>query len=157
MLQYDFDNSIGYWVTMAANAIRRAVNEELAPQAITYRQCQVLGWLALAGPLPQSELAERMGIEPPTLVGILDRMERDRWIRRKPCPTDGRKKLVHPTAAAGPVWSKIVAAARRVRKRATQGLSEIELAELKRMLERVQQNLQPESKPAACLSEVAKP
>ena len=65
-----------------------------------------------------------MMVEPPTLVGILDRMERDGWITRNSCPSDRRKKLIRATTAAEPVWEKIAEGGRRVRARATDGLSE---------------------------------
>jgi MarR family transcriptional regulator, transcriptional regulator for hemolysin len=140
-LEYDFENSIGFWLLMASLDYQHAINEELAPQGVTYRQSQVLGLLALEGPLAQADLADRMGIEPPTLVGILDRMERDGWIRRVACPDDRRRKLIHPLKAAEPVWSKITASARRVRARATQGLSSEQLAELRELLALVRKNL----------------
>ncbi len=60
MLDYDFENSAGFWIMTAAHDYERAFNDELAPEGITLRQCQVLGFLALAGPLAQNELAERM-------------------------------------------------------------------------------------------------
>jgi MarR family transcriptional regulator for hemolysin len=143
VLEYDFENSVGFWVCQASHALQRAFNEELAPQGVTYRQAQVLGCLALEGEqLSQTDLAERMGIEPPTLVGILDRMEQGGWIRRDADKTDRRRKFVQPTAAARPVWSKIVAAAKRVRTRASQGLSAAQLAQLKKLLGTVQANLQ---------------
>lgn len=141
MLQYDFEESIGYWITMASHALQRALNEELAPHGLTYRQSHVLGWLALKGELSQTELARRMMIEPPTLVRILDRMERDGWIQREDCPTDRRKKLIRPRAEAVPVWKQIVACAKRVRARAGRGLTRDELRTLKRLLTRVQRNL----------------
>ena len=143
MLDYDFENSVGFWICQSSHALQRAFNEELAPQGITYRQCQVLGCLALEGPLSQTDLAERMRIEPPTLVGILDRMERDGWIRRDADKRDRRRKMIHPQRAAQPVWKKIVACANRVRAKATHGLSQQELAQLKRLLNHVQENLQP--------------
>lgn len=142
MLEYDFENSVGFWVCQASHALQRAFNEELAPQGVTYRQAQVLGCLALEGQLAQTDLAERMRIEPPTLVGILDRMERDGWIRRDGDKTDRRRKFIQPTAAAKPVWTKIVAAAKRVRTRASAGLSAAQLAQLKKLLGMVQANLQ---------------
>ncbi|MEZ6073592.1 MAG: hypothetical protein R3C10_25775 [Pirellulales bacterium] len=45
--------------------------EELTPHGITFRQMQVMAWLMLEGELSQNELASRMIIEPPTLVGVL--------------------------------------------------------------------------------------
>jgi len=142
VLEHDFENSVGFWVCQASHALQRAFNEELAPQGVTYRQAQVLGCLALEGQLSQTDLAERMRIEPPTLVGILDRMERDGWIRRDGDKTDRRRKFIQPTTAAKPVWSKIVAVAKRVRTRASRGLSAAQLAQLKKLLGMVQGNLQ---------------
>jgi MarR family transcriptional regulator for hemolysin len=142
VLEYDFENSVGFWICQASHALQRAFNEELAPQGVTFRQAQVLGSLALEGRLSQTDLAERMRIEPPTLVGILDRMERDGWIRRGSDKKDRRKKLIEATAAAKPVWTKIVAVAKRVRTRATRGMTPAQLTQLKKLLTLVQTNLQ---------------
>src|SRR4029453_8656782 len=108
MLEYDFEGSVGFWICTASNAFQRAFNEELAPQGVTFRQAQVLGCLALEGALSQTDLAERMRIQPPTPVGILDRMGRDGWLRRDGAKPDRRRKLSHPTRAAKPAWSKVV-------------------------------------------------
>jgi len=142
MLEYDFENSVGFWTCTASSAFQRAFNEELAPQGVTFRQAQVLGCLALEGSLSQTDLADRMRIEPPTLVGILDRMERDGWIRRDGDKTDRRRKLIQPTPAAKPAWSKVVAAAQRVRERATHGLSATQLEQLRKLLGMVRTNLE---------------
>ncbi len=141
MLQYDFEESIGYWLTLASSAFHRALTEEVTPHGITYRQSQVLAWLVIDGELSQAELASKMMVEPPTLVGILDRMERDGWITRNSCATDRRKKLIRPTEAAEPVWEKIAECGKRVRARATSQLSADELRLLKEMLSRVQHSL----------------
>ena len=141
MLQYDFEQSIGYWVTIAAHAIHRALDEELAPQGITFRQSQVLAWLALEGELSQVELAAKLMIEPPTLVKVLDRMERDDWITRTSCLADRRKKIIRPNQRAGDVWSKIVECALRVRRQALGGISEAEVQLLINLLRRILTNL----------------
>jgi MarR family transcriptional regulator for hemolysin len=141
VLEYDFEESIGYWVVMTAHAFERALNEELAPHGITYRQWQVLGWLALEGELSQSQLVERLQIEAPTLAGILDRMERDGWISRRVDDGDRRKKLVRPTPRVRPVWAKIVAAARRVRAQATQAILPEQLEIVRQTLAAIQENL----------------
>lgn len=142
MLEHDFENSVGFWICSASHVFQKAMNEELAPQGITHRQCQVLGCLAIEGPVSQAELAERMRIEPPTLVGILDRMERDGWIRRAADKHDRRRKLIQPLPAARPVWTKIIAAAERVRRRATAGMTRSQLVQLKQTLKQIQSNLQ---------------
>ncbi len=145
LLRYDFDQSLIFWTSSTSHALERALNEELAPYGITYRQWQVLGCLALEGELSQVALAERMRIEAPTLAGILDRMERDGWIERHACPGDRRKKLLRPTPRVAPVWETITEAARLVRARAAAGLSPEQLQALNETLATIQRNLREES------------
>ena len=142
VLHQDFEQSVGYWLTVVTQAYHRAISDELAPHGITYRQSMVLGWLALEGELSQTELASKMMVEPPTLVGILDRMERDGWITRHGCPQDRRKNLIRANPGAEPVWEKIVECALRVRAEATAGMSEQELDTLKKLLKRMRQNIE---------------
>ena len=66
LLTHDFEDSVGYFICQASRAFERAMNDELAPRGITYRQAQVLWLLAHEGSLSQTDLAERMHIEPPT-------------------------------------------------------------------------------------------
>lgn len=141
-MRYDFEDSIGYWILLTSNVYQRALKEELAPHGITFRQAQVLGCLAIHGELSQVELAGRMFVEPPTLVGILDRMERDGWIQRSACTSDRRRKMIRATKEAEAVWEKIAACGRQVRSRATLGLSPEQLQTLDSLLERVRQNLE---------------
>lgn len=141
MLDYDFRSDVGYWVHIAAHRFERAMNAELAAEGMTYRQGQVLAWLSLDGDLAQVELAERMNVEPPTIVRVLDCMERDGLIERAACPDDRRRKVIRPTAKAVPIWQKIVACANRVREQSVRGLSPEEARLLRELLEKVHDNL----------------
>lgn len=141
MLQYDFQSSIGYWLLCTARAYERAMHQQLVPTGITHRQCQVLGWLAHEGVLSQVELADRMDIEPPTLVRVLDRMERDGWLAREPSETDRRVKLIRVLPKAKPVWKKIVGCAQQVRGQASRNLSAEQRQTLQELLGIVQSNL----------------
>ena len=140
-MRYDFEESVGYWTGLASQAFHRAINEELAPHGVTFRQAQVLAWLQLHPQLSQTDLAARMMIEPPTLVGILDRMERDGWIARIGCAGDRRKKLIRALPAADTVWGTVAAISRRVRARATAGMTPEEVEQFKALLRKMQSNL----------------
>jgi MarR family transcriptional regulator for hemolysin len=143
MLEYDFQSSVGHSICMTAHLFERAINQELAPEGITFRQTQVLAWQALEGTaLSQSELAERMNIEPPTLVSVLDRMERDGLLVREACPNDRRKNLIRVLPKAETVWKTIVACAERVRERAVSEMTAEDVETLHRLLGQVQANLQ---------------
>lgn len=142
MLEQDFEQSVGYWSHMVSRAFERALNEELAPYGITLRQCQVLGWLALEKELTQSQLADRLCIEPPTLVRILDRMEEAGWVARHAAADDRRKKLIRPTRRVKPVWDRILGCIRSVRARATQGIDPGDLKNARTVLTAMRQNLE---------------
>jgi len=85
-----------------------------------------------------------MNIEPPTMVRVLDRMERDGLVARTDCAEDRRRKIIKPLPRAKPIWKKIVASAEIVRARAIRGMSKQEVAVLKKLLARVRENVQAE-------------
>lgn len=142
MLQYDFESSVGCWVTLTSHALRRALDAELAKENITLRQWEVLAWLSFQGEQSQVELAERLGIEAPTLAGILTRMERDGWLERFSCPVDRRKKRIRPTPKAEAVWVRMIECCHRVRERAIENISSQDLECLRRTCETIRQNLE---------------
>lgn len=158
MLQYDFDESVGHWICATSHAMRRCLDTELARENITLRQWEVLAWLAMEGEQTQVELAERLGIEAPTLAGVLGRMERDGWLERFPCPNDRRKKRIRVTEQAEAVWSRMVDCCGRVCLRATQEIPAEHLQIMKRTCEKIRENLGgcAESGPTApCEAELA--
>lgn len=156
MLHYDFQDSLGFWLCISANAMQQTVNEELSRHGITFRQFQVLAWLVHDGvELTQAELAAKMMIEPPTLVGLLDRMEQQGWIARTNCPGDRRKKIVRPAQAAEEVWEKMVDALMRGRAKAVSRLSDEQVEQLKDLLRTVHESLtSPTSAPTPLVTEV---
>ncbi|MGL4461067.1 MAG: MarR family winged helix-turn-helix transcriptional regulator [Planctomycetia bacterium] len=142
MMEHDFDQSIGYMICNTSHVMQNAINDELRAQGVTYRQFQVLACLALThGDASLGGIADRLGIESATLVGVLDRMERDGWIRRQPCVADRRKKIIRATEQVEPVWEKMMACVHRVRERALAGIAEEDYLAAWRLMERMQQNL----------------
>lgn len=141
MLRYDFEDSLGYWVFSVAHLMTRAMNDELGKLGITYRQWEVLCWLSYMGEITQSELAEQMRIEAPTLVGVIDRMERDGWIARETDPTDRRKKIIRATEKVEPLWEQMVDCSRRVRCRALGDIAPEDINQVKECLSKVRGNL----------------
>src|SRR3569832_2721323 len=76
----------------------------------------------------QGELAKRIGIEGPTLVRRLDRLEADGWVKRKLSKTDRRSKVIVLGRKAQPVLKEIRAIVHGLREECMAGLSEREIA-----------------------------
>ena len=71
---------------------RQRMNVRLKPFGLNLSMRQVLLQLHRnAGSLQQKELAHRLGIEGPTLVRLLDQLERKEWIQRLTAPHDKRR------------------------------------------------------------------
>jgi DNA-binding MarR family transcriptional regulator len=93
------------------------------------------------GPLSQRELAERIGVEPPTVTRMLQRLELAGIVERRPDKHDARVVRVclsaHGRALQPPaeeVWNIIEA-------RTISGLSDAEVEQLRALLTRVLDNL----------------
>ena len=71
------------------------------------------GWMTIAmiakakEPLSQRALADLLGIEGPSIVSMLDRLERDGLVRREPSPLDRRVKLAHLTDEGRALYAKV--------------------------------------------------
>lgn len=71
------------------------------------------GWLTIAiiakskTELSQRALAGQLGVEGPSVVSMLDRLEQAGLVLRAPCPTDRRVKLVHLTDAGRELYAKV--------------------------------------------------
>jgi len=75
--------------------------------SLTLPQCKVLVRLDKNEGVSQARLAELAEIEPMTMVRILDRMERDGWLERRPDPSDRRARRLYLTKRASPLLDEI--------------------------------------------------
>jgi len=141
VLQFDFENSVGYWICLTSHAIRKALSARLQEEGITLRQWEVLAWLACDGGASQANLAECLGIEPHTLAGIVRRMERDGWLRRRCCDDDRRRNRLEATERGEEVWRKALEHCHAVRTQAIAGFTPAEVSLLKKLCADIRINL----------------
>lgn len=89
----------------------------------------------------QTRLADALFIEPMTLVGHLDRLERKGLVARRPDPGDRRAKQIHPTGAAAPMLELLRAATAEVRAAQVARIAPTEVPLLRDLLQRVRAGL----------------
>lgn len=85
----------------------------------------------------QAVLAERLGIEAPTLVRLLDRMEKQGWVLRQSDPRDRRSKRVVLTAASLDLAERMEATVDELRAELLAGLAPAQLEAMTGLLETV--------------------
>ncbi len=107
---------LGILLTGTARDWRNKLDRRLRPLGLSQGKWTTLAHLANAGqPLTQRQLAERVGIEGPTLAGILDRLQSDGWIERKESASDRRCKTVHLRRNSAAILDQIYSTAQRLR------------------------------------------
>jgi DNA-binding MarR family transcriptional regulator len=89
----------------------------------------------------QAVLADIMFVEPMTLVGYLDSLEKAELIKRCQDPNDKRAKLVELTPQADPLLERIGAALQSVRSKALEDISESDRGILEKLLQDMKDNL----------------
>src|SRR5258708_23394688 len=78
-----------------ARAWRQKLDERLKPMGLSQAKWRTLMHLSLAEEaLTQAEIAGRLGVEEPTMVTLLHRLEREGWITRANSSRDRRCKMV---------------------------------------------------------------
>jgi MarR family transcriptional regulator for hemolysin len=90
---------------------------------LTRSQWWVLTHLYRNDGVTQSELAEILEIEKPTLGRLLDRLETNGWVRRQEHAGDRRAKRVFLTEEVGPAMKAMRIAAADLRREALAGLT----------------------------------
>lgn len=114
---------------------------EAAGLGLTSGEARTLAHVSVYDGLRQTALAEKMSIDPMTLVAFLDALEAKGLVAREPDPSDRRAKRVRLTPAAAPTVAAIRAIGQSVRDVATRGMSADEVAALRRAVALVITNL----------------
>lgn len=88
-------------IMRAQQIVLAAVDEALQPLGLTFARYEALMLLSFtrAGELPLGKMGPRLMIHPTSVTNIVDRLEQDRLVRRRPHPTDGRVTLAAITPA----------------------------------------------------------
>jgi MarR family transcriptional regulator, transcriptional regulator for hemolysin len=103
-LNYPFSQGL----TFVARRWRNLMNEELRAVGQSQARWGTLYWIAVFGDtVNQTELADRIGVEQPTLGRVLRDLEAEGLIERASGSADRRAKVIRLTAAAKPVMKQI--------------------------------------------------
>lgn len=118
-------DSLGFLLNDTSRLMRQEFERRISGIGlqITPGEARALIYVAANEGARQGAIAERMGIEPMTVCGYIDRLEKCGLVRRQADPADRRAKNVRTTVAAGAPIAIIRAEAKSVLDQAQAGIA----------------------------------
>jgi MarR family transcriptional regulator for hemolysin len=152
-LQSDDERHIGFLISDVARLMRTAFDRRVRRLGLTRSQWLVINRLHRHPGATQSELAEMLEVEKATAGRMIDRMEKKRWVVRRPDAADRRVNRLQLTAEADLIQVQLAQIADRTVDDALALLSPREReqfsASMGRVKRRLQAMLEPELAEAA--------
>jgi MarR family transcriptional regulator, transcriptional regulator for hemolysin len=146
MNKFDFENSIGFIINRTAKALIHAFDQELRNKfGITFGQWKIIIILANNDDgLSQKEIADKLGLEGPTIIPIIDKLEKDEFVKRMVDKTDRRNNRIFLTEKTISSLDAIINYALKIKEISIMNISDQDISITKHTLEKMWQNIQNE-------------
>ncbi|HTC43949.1 MAG TPA: MarR family transcriptional regulator [Steroidobacteraceae bacterium] len=129
-------------LTFVARRWRNIMNEELQAVGQSHARWGTLFWIDVFGDrINQTQLADRMGVEQPTLGRILHKLELDGLIERRASSRDLRARVIRLTPASASLMKRINHIQNTVRASLLRGIDPSELASCLEVFAKILDNM----------------
>jgi MarR family transcriptional regulator for hemolysin len=142
MKMKDLDEQFAEALHQTAHCWRITLDRRLRPLGYSRSRWMVLLHVSREDGISHSELAERLGIEAPTLVRLIDRMEAEGLLKRRASESDRRVKQLHLSLTGRKEVERIWASAADLRKEILSGLSVAEINNALKVLQQIRSKLE---------------
>ena len=142
---------VGYLIHEVARMMKRRFEDEARLHDITLPQWRTLSQIAVNEGVTQAQLAANVDVDPMTMSGILNRLEKRGLINRFPDPADSRAKLARLTAEGEALFETARAVGVVMYEAALEGVSKADQDVVIAVLSKMRDNLtgQPAEKEPA--------
>jgi MarR family transcriptional regulator, transcriptional regulator for hemolysin len=141
-VSFDDDRYIGYLISDVARMMRTVFDRRVRRLGLTRAQWLVLTRLHRRPGASQSELAEMLEVEKATAGRMIDRLERNGWVERRPDAGDRRINRLYLTAEAERMQVSLRAISEQTVDDALASLSERDRVQLTEFMSQVKTRLQ---------------
>ncbi len=131
--------SLGLQVHLLSRQWRFLLDQQLACNSLTQASGIALVYIADNQGVSQTELARLLGVETPSLVPVLDQLEQQGLIERRPSAQDRRQKALYLLPAATDIVTEIDRKRRALQQELLAGLTATQQQELPQLLDAVLQ------------------
>jgi DNA-binding MarR family transcriptional regulator len=132
-----------YLISRVSLVVTSALKKEFAASGVEQVKPAYLCVLMSLWPedgLKVIELGKRAGLEPSTMTGLLDRMQRDNLVTRTPDPNDRRVLRIYLTKIGHQVRDPVLKVVDRVLSEVFAGVAEDDISQTKNLLRRILAN-----------------
>lgn len=120
---------------------RKLLDERLKDLGVTQARWTTMVYLQQGGEgLTQRELASLMAIENPTLVRLLDSLEQQKLIERRPCPNDRRARRLHLTDNGRAFMDDLTERAAKLREQMLDGVADEDIEVAIKVFHKIMEN-----------------
>jgi MarR family transcriptional regulator, transcriptional regulator for hemolysin len=144
MSTFDYETNSGFIINRTARSLSRSLDIRLRNRVgISFAQWRVLVLLTKTHDgLSQKEIAEGLGLEAPTLIPILDKLQKDGFIERRVDRNDRRNNRIFRDKRTFEIWETTLECASKVLTIALADLPDGDIQIMKEVLEKMWINLQ---------------
>ena len=138
----DRREDIGFLIHKIDNRIKTRIDNQLKNNDLTFSQSQLLHHLDKhGGTLNQKELQKIMNVSHPTIVGLVQRLETNGFVRTETDPSDRRNKIVYTGDEALKFKEELMKRRKKSNKKMLEGISAEELETARKVLDRMLENI----------------
>lgn len=141
MRKLDLNDSIGTLIFLTSKSMEEAAEYAIKNKlGLTSSQWKVILALNLFDGLSQRELADQIYVDGSTLVPVIDKMEKNGLLERKPDPKDRRNNRLYLTKKSESIVDSIIETILQLRKIFYKGLSKNDLESMRPRLKKMIDN-----------------
>jgi DNA-binding MarR family transcriptional regulator len=133
--------SVGFTLSQLGFATSSRFGQLVGTLGLEPRHFALLRAVRTSDGLSQQAVAERLQIPPSTMVSLVDHLEREGLLQRRPHSTDRRTRQLHLTGRGGQVLDRAIQLGAEWEEQICTGLSSADRDELLGLLRRVAANI----------------
>lgn len=139
---FELQREVAWLIYDTSRMLTRSLEKKVREVGISAQQWRVLIQLARENGQTQNHLAEEAEIAPAPLGRLLDRLEEQKFIERRPDPADRRAKRIYLAGGEqGPFFERVQELAMQRFETVYRAVGERDLLELQRLLQRLKSNM----------------
>lgn len=127
----------GYLMVRLGEASRRRFHKALEPEGLHPRDFGLMTMVAAHPGMSQQQLHEKTGIDPSSMVAVIDELEARGLAERRPDPEDRRARLIYLTDDGQRTLARIGKLATQLQRELFSGLTHDELSTLHGLLRKL--------------------